>query len=591
MVDLEGAIAFEQEKSERAGMNSDEEEENLDAMGPRSGNEEDQMQYITSKRDEKMATRNFTDKLKRKSYYNEGGSMEGADRGLTSTPPAIAVLAHLQYANRPDSPTRSHEDASLLPSRVRTMSVEDATIIEEAGKELHGVDTREILFENIPEPLPHSKTYAKVVIIEPEVTEDDFEDVDAWDSCKRLQKCLDLRKKWIGMHPEDPQDTRPPLRNEKGGEPGVVGTGISPPVGTPRRTNMINKEPRAHPDDYRRRPVLEYDVFKESLPDFTRQSRAGSGEERGNGRSGEGAQKYKYFMRRGVMICVPIDSLWSGNDGNDNDADRDNGDSEGVFEQDDECGSTSPPRLGSLRIPIPASESTRPPALERSISAASPHSASIMKEIVKHTRSHAPRPDTLEPDSAFPVPTFDEFLLDFRKLRTAVHSGPVTSYSYKRLELLAAKFNLHVLLNSTRELEAQKSVPHRDFYNIRKVDTHVHHSASMSQKHLLRFIKHKLRHNPNEVVIERDGRPMTLGEVFVSLQLTAYDLSIDTLDMHAHNTFHRFDRFNLKYNPAGQSRLREIFLKTDNHIHGRYLVSHFNPFRGYLRVTCNPFWG
>lgn len=28
-----------------------------------------------------------------------------------------------------------------------------------------------------------------------------------------------------------------------------------------------------------------------------------------------------------------------------------------------------------------------------------------------------------------------------------------------------------------------------DFYNVRKVDTHVHHSASMNQKHLLRFIK------------------------------------------------------------------------------------------------------
>ena len=36
------------------------------------------------------------------------------------------------------------------------------------------------------------------------------------------------------------------------------------------------------------------------------------------------------------------------------------------------------------------------------------------------------------------------------------------------------------------------------------------------------------------------------------VNLTAYDLSIDTLDMHAHDTFHRFDRFNLKYNPAGK---------------------------------------
>ena len=41
-----------------------------------------------------------------------------------------------------------------------------------------------------------------------------------------------------------------------------------------------------------------------------------------------------------------------------------------------------------------------------------------------------------------------------------------------------------------------------------------------------------------------------------------YDLNVDTLDMHADkNTFHRFDRFNLKYNPFGQSRLREIFIK------------------------------
>ncbi len=66
---------------------------------------------------------------------------------------------------------------------------------------------------------------------------------------------------------------------------------------------------------------------------------------------------------------------------------------------------------------------------------------------------------------------------------------------------------------------------------------------------------------------------MTLAQVFKSLDLTAYDLSIDTLDMHAHqDSFHRFDKFNLKYNPIGESRLREIFLKTDNFIKGRYLA-------------------
>jgi AMP deaminase len=95
----------------------------------------------------------------------------------------------------------------------------------------------------------------------------------------------------------------------------------------------------------------------------------------------------------------------------------------------------------------------------------------------------------------------------------------------------------------------------------------------MNQKHLLRFIKSKLRKEPDTVVLSRDGRKLTLAEVFDSLNLTAYDLSIDMLDMHADNsTFHRFDRFNTKYNPQGSSRLREIFLKTDNLIGGRFLA-------------------
>ena len=34
------------------------------------------------------------------------------------------------------------------------------------------------------------------------------------------------------------------------------------------------------------------------------------------------------------------------------------------------------------------------------------------------------------------------------QLRKAIYAGPVMSYSYKRLAVLAAKFNLHVLLNS-----------------------------------------------------------------------------------------------------------------------------------------------
>lgn len=31
---------------------------------------------------------------------------------------------------------------------------------------------------------------------------------------------------------------------------------------------------------------------------------------------------------------------------------------------------------------------------------------------------------------------------------------------------------MHILLNEMKELAAQKKVPHRDFYNIRKVNAH-----------------------------------------------------------------------------------------------------------------------
>jgi AMP deaminase len=173
----------------------------------------------------------------------------------------------------------------------------------------------------------------------------------------------------------------------------------------------------------------------------------------------------------------------------------------------------------------------------------------------------------------FKVPSYAEFVADYKELLRIVHSPHVKSFSYRRLELLDAKFQLHRQLNATREIAEQKAVPHRDFYNVRKCDTHVHHSACMNQKHLLRFIKSKLKKEPDEVVIERDGKRLTLAEVFKSLNLTAYDLSVDTLDVHADmSTFHRFDRFNTKYNPVGQSRLREIFLKTDNLIAGRYLA-------------------
>ncbi|KAF8628674.1 hypothetical protein AX15_003797 [Amanita polypyramis BW_CC] len=179
--------------------------------------------------------------------------------------------------------------------------------------------------------------------------------------------------------------------------------------------------------------------------------------------------------------------------------------------------------------------------------------------------------DTKKP--AFDIPDIREFFIDLDYVLGVISDGPAKGFAYRRLKYLASKYTMYTLLHEFEEISAIKSVPHRDIYNVRKVDTHVHHSSSMNQKHLLRFIKSKMKRSPDDVVIFRDGHELTLRQVFESLKLTAYDLSIDTLDMHAHqDSFHRFDKFNLKYNPIGESRLREIFLKTDNYIQGRYLA-------------------
>ncbi|KAJ6303483.1 hypothetical protein OIU77_017375 [Salix suchowensis] len=175
-------------------------------------------------------------------------------------------------------------------------------------------------------------------------------------------------------------------------------------------------------------------------------------------------------------------------------------------------------------------------------------------------------------ENLFPVADATMFFTDLHHILRVIAIGNIRTLCHHRLNLLEQKFNLHLMLNADREFLAQKSAPHRDFYNVRKVDTHVHHSACMNQKHLLRFIKSKLRKEPDEVVIFRDGTYLTLKEVFESLDLTGYDLNVDLLDVHADkSTFHRFDKFNLKYNPCGQSRLREIFLKQDNLLQGRFL--------------------
>lgn len=66
--------------------------------------------------------------------------------------------------------------------------------------------------------------------------------------------------------------------------------------------------------------------------------------------------------------------------------------------------------------------------------------------------------------------SLEEFIRDEKTLRMFVANGPLKSFAYRRLCYLSSKFALHVLLNEGGETLEQKNVPHRDFYNIRKVE-------------------------------------------------------------------------------------------------------------------------
>lgn len=210
--------------------------------------------------------------------------------------------------------------------------------------------------------------------------------------------------------------------------------------------------------------------------------------------------------------------------------------------------------------------------------------------------------------------SLSNFISDYIALLGIVSAAPLGSFAHTRLQLLEVlqaaagrsdgwnqeRFKLHLHLNERQESTEIRNNPHRDFHNVRKVDvrctcpaeplqvdTHVHLAAAMNKKLLLRFIKGKLEtEHDTPVHKDAEGNIKTLGQVawvlwfqvspfqvFEELGLSANSLTLDHLDMHADKgTYHRFDRFNQKYNPFGYSLLREIFMKTDNYMGGRYFA-------------------
>ncbi|XP_070824502.1 AMP deaminase 1 [Chaetodon trifascialis] len=196
-----------------------------------------------------------------------------------------------------------------------------------------------------------------------------------------------------------------------------------------------------------------------------------------------------------------------------------------------------------------------------------------MKDGLIYVYNDAAAADKHQPKD-LPCPDYNTFIDDMNFLIALIAQGPTKTYTHRRLKFLMSKFNVHEMLNEMEEMKELKMNPHRDFYNCRKVDTHIHAAACMNQKHLLRFIKKSYRVDADRVVHNLKGKEVTMKELFESLHLHPYDLTVDSLDVHAgRQTFQRFDKFNAKYNPVGASELRDLYLKTENHINGEYFAT------------------
>ena len=129
------------------------------------------------------------------------------------------------------------------------------------------------------------------------------------------------------------------------------------------------------------------------------------------------------------------------------------------------------------------------------------------------------------------------------------------------------KFNIHLQCNVDREAVYQKVHSRKDFYNIIKVDNHIHLSTCMNQKHLQKFIKKKLLDESDTIINVVGDQQIRLGEVMQRLGLDPATLTVDVVESYNIN---RSEKYINKYYPINHLSLKDIFLSSDNYIKGRY---------------------
>lgn len=168
------------------------------------------------------------------------------------------------------------------------------------------------------------------------------------------------------------------------------------------------------------------------------------------------------------------------------------------------------------------------------------------------------------------VPTVEDFHADYSNFVEMVSEGAVRSFCFQRLQMLSTSFKMHTTINGSIEQQAQNNLLGNDFYQTLKIDNHIHAAAAPSAKQFVSFVRNKLETEGDEVV-SPEGK--TLKQTFAEAGLDKDHLTIDAFNVLAdYSVYQRFDNFNSKYSPFALADMRRIFLKTTNHMGGRYFA-------------------
>eukprot|EP00997_Jenningsia_sp_PLL12_P003050 NODE_154_length_2354_cov_70.266377_g134_i0.p1 GENE.NODE_154_length_2354_cov_70.266377_g134_i0~~NODE_154_length_2354_cov_70.266377_g134_i0.p1 ORF type:complete len:476 (-),score=189.58 NODE_154_length_2354_cov_70.266377_g134_i0:234-1661(-) len=99
-------------------------------------------------------------------------------------------------------------------------------------------------------------------------------------------------------------------------------------------------------------------------------------------------------------------------------------------------------------------------------------------------------------------------------------------------------------------------------------------AAGMTAKQLLEFLIEKAEHHSDDIVaVDNQQKTVTFGQMLRKYNIDVRKLTVDTLNVQADaSLFERFDIFKDRYNLLGNKELRNLVLRPDNYMGGRYFA-------------------